>query len=291
MRLDVSFRGLDAHRQRMGAPLRQWEAKIGLEPVVDLTYIPHEREIADLSVLQVGDGDTILHDGHRVFLYIRVFNVNADTFEDACNEPDSLRKFHIVWCRTLEQMKAEGRFERYVASDRVDEPFGVALRTRTGTWACGDTELYVCQNCLNHTNWEGFKETTRKRKAEIVRGFSRRRFLETEHTRFAELPPATDRAPPAMGYAADWADRSRAYRESVSYRCEDCSVDCSDNRSLLDTHHQNGVTTDNRISNLRALCKTCHAQRHPNWYQVSTHDRQTLDALRAEQAAASVMSR
>jgi hypothetical protein len=60
---------------------------------------------------------------------------------------------------------------------------------------------------------------------------------------------------------------------------------------LLDTHHQNGVTTDNRISNLRALCKTCHALRHPNWYQVSAHDRQTLEALRAKQAVADVKRR
>jgi len=283
VKLDISFAGLDALRQHMGALLRPWKAEIGLGQLKNITYVPHERDVANLDELQVGEGDTILHNGYRVFLYIREFHVKADTFEEACEEPDKLRKFHIVWCQTLQEMKAAGRFERYIASDRVDEPFGVAMRTKAGTWICGDTELYVCRFCLSHTGWEGYRDAIRKRRTDIVRQFSRRRFLETDHTRFAEMPPQTDRSPPAMGYAADWAERSRAYRASTGFRCEDCSVDCSTSPGLLDTHHQNGVTTDNRISNLRALCKTCHAGRHPNWYHVALSDRQNLDALRAEQ--------
>ena len=289
MKLEISFARLDALRQRMGASLRPWKAEIGLDQLKSITYVPHERDIANLGELQVGDGDTILHDGHRVFLYIREFHVKADSFDEACADPDKLRKFHIVWCQTLQEMKAAGRFERYIASDRVDEPFGVAMRTRAGSWVCGDTELYVCRFCLNHTDWGGYRDATRNCRTELVRQFSRRRFLETDHTRFAELPAQNDSSSPAMGYAADWTQRSRDYRASMGFRCEDCGVDCSTHRGLLDSHHQNGVTTDNRRQNLRALCKTCHAQRHPNWYIVTPADSQTLDALRAEQRRQAIM--
>ncbi|MCQ4162647.1 hypothetical protein NON00_22320 [Roseomonas sp. GC11] len=69
----------------------------------------------------------------------------------------------------------------------------------------------------------------------------------------------------------------------MQYRCEDCRVDCNQAKHLLDVHHQNSVTMDNRRSNLRALCKTCHAARHPNWYEIDAQDRQKLQQMRAAQ--------
>lgn len=283
MKLSVSFSGLDALRRRIGAPLLTWNARIGRGFDINIAYEPREWDGINLGNLAVGPGDTITIEGRRVFLYIREFHVKADTFEDACEQPEKLRKFHVAWCQTLQEMKAEGRFERYVASERVDEPFGVAMRTRGGQWFCGDTELHVCRFCLSHLNWQGYQEATRKRRTELVEQFSRREFLETEVTRFADIPTRTDRTAPALGYAADWAERSRAYRASVGFRCESCLVDCSRRPGLLDTHHQNGVTSDNRSSNLRALCKTCHARRHPDWYRVSPEDQRALDAMRSEQ--------
>jgi hypothetical protein len=284
MKLTLSFPELDALRRRMGAPLVIWREKINGGRSFQFQHVPQEWEIGDLGELSVGPGDTITIEGRRVFLYIREFNVNAESFEEASNAPEKLRRFHVSWCNTLQKMKSAGRFERYVASDRVDEPFGVVMQLREGGWACGDTELYVCRNCLSHTGWHGYRNAPEARRAEIVKGFSRRLFLETEGTRFADLPTRTDEAAPAIGYAADWSERSRAYRQSVGWRCEDCSVDCGKHPNLLDTHHQNGVVSDNSIKNLQALCKTCHANRHPNWYKVSTDDHRLLDALRASQA-------
>jgi hypothetical protein len=182
-------------------------------------------------------------------------------------------------------MQAAGRFERYVASDRFDDPLGIAARLQAGEWASGDAELHVCRFCLSHTNWQGYQAAPSKRRTALVTGFSRRVFLATEATHFAAVPSTIDKSTPTMGYAADWADRSRTYRELRAWRCEDCRVDCSNRRALLDTHHQNGVTGDNRLSNLRALCKTCHASRHPNWYRVSSEQIATLDRLRTEQRA------
>jgi hypothetical protein len=283
MRLNLSFSGLDRLRLRMGAPLQHWEAHIGLSRLKDIIYEPHEREIENLSDLDVGLGDTIVHGGHRVFLYIREFRVNAETFEEASAAPDDLRKFHIVWCKKLNEMKAAGKFDKYVVSDRVDEPFGVALQTSSGDWACGDAELYVCRWCLQHSNWESYRGQSPKARTDIVSMFSRRRFLETSHTAFAELPTRSEKSAPALGYAKDWAERSLHYRASKQFKCEDCGVDCSKKPSLLDTHHNNGVTTDNRISNLRALCKICHSLKHRGWYKVSSSDVRAIEAMRLSQ--------
>lgn len=283
MKLDVSFGALDAIRRRMGAPLREWRANIDAPPLATIRHEPREWDIEDLSELEVGPGETITIEGRRVFLYIREFRVNADSFEEACDSPTKLRRFHVVWCQTLKEMKSHGRFERYVASDRVNEPFGVAMQLKTNEWACGDAELHVCRFCLSHTNWDSYQVASRKRRSEIVERFSRARFLETDVSRFAELPSRTDESEPDLGYAKDWADRSRAYRKSVGFRCEDCGVDCITRPSLLDTHHQNGVTSDNRVNNLRALCKLCHENRHPNWYRVSSADRRMIEELRRAQ--------
>lgn len=285
MRLTVSFDGLDAHRRRMGATLREWRVDINAPPLVGIRHEPRDWEITDLSQLAVGPGDTITIEDRRVFLYIREFGVNADSFDEAAENPDRLRRFHIAWCQKLREMQAAGRFERYVASDRVDDPFGIAVRLQAGEWASGDAELHVCRFCLSHTNWQGYQAAPSKRRTALVTGFSRRVFLATEATHFAAVPSTTDKSTPTMGYAADWADRSRTYRELRAWRCEDCGVDCSNNRALLDAHHQNGVTGDNRLSNLRALCKTCHATRHPNWYRVSSAQIATLDRLRTDQRA------
>lgn len=283
MKLSTSFSALDALRRRIGAPLVPWHAKVDRAQDIDIGYVPREWVDIDLGDLEVGPGDTITIEGRRVFLYIREFHVKADTFDEACAQPEILRKFHVAWCQTLREMKAEGRFERYVASERVDEPFGVAMRTRGANWVCGDTELHVCRFCLTHLNWQGYQGATRKRRTELVEHFSRRHFLETEVTRFAEMPTRTDKTAPAHGYTADWKERSWSCRASVGFRCQSCGVDCSQRTGLLDAHHQNGVTSDNRSSNLLALCKTCHARRHPDWYRVSPEDQRALDAMRSEQ--------
>jgi len=111
MRLDFNFAALDRLRQRMEAPLQDWQASIGLGRVKDIVYEPHEREIENLEELDVGPGDTIIREGRRVFLYIREFYVNAETFEEACSDPEKLRKFHIVWCKTLHEMMVSTTFK------------------------------------------------------------------------------------------------------------------------------------------------------------------------------------
>lgn len=285
MRLPTSFPDLDRVRVRMGTALKEWSpGRVEWSDTASIVHEPIEIEIRNLDQLGEGAAGTIVVDDRRVFLYIREPSRTVETFEEAVEKPEDLSKFHVAWCDVLKRMKREGRFERYVASERVDEPFGIALRTPDGSWTCGDAELLVCRRCLGHLNWRGFSTASKGDRSAIVGRFSRREFLATEAPRFASIPSRYDSTAPAMGYAADWAERSKAYRSSARWICEGCKVDCSGKKSLLDAHHRNGVTSDNAPQNLRALCKLCHAAEHPNWYRVALTDKSQIEALRRKQS-------
>lgn len=47
------------------------------------------------------------------------------------------------------------------------------------------------------------------------------------------------------------------------YKCERCGIDeWMGGRILIELHHMNGESTDNRLDNLQLLCPNCHSQTH-----------------------------
>jgi predicted HNH restriction endonuclease len=47
------------------------------------------------------------------------------------------------------------------------------------------------------------------------------------------------------------------------YRCERCGIDeWMGGRILIELHHMNGDSADNRLDNLQLLCPNCHSQTH-----------------------------
>lgn len=144
MKLPTAFPGLDSLRRRMGAPLLPWRASFRPRTPPD----PITVEITDLEELSAGEAGIIQYRGERVFLYIREFPTPHMRLDDAAQDPAKLRKFHIAWCSVLEDMKAKKKFDKYVVSNEVHGPFGVAMRTPQGSWLCGDIHLPVCQTCL-----------------------------------------------------------------------------------------------------------------------------------------------
>jgi len=65
-----------------------------------------------------------------------------------------------------------------------------------------------------------------------------------------------------FGYVKNWEEISLAYRIKMNFTCERCGTHVEDgfDHFYMQTHHKNGVKTDNRECNLECLCIKCHSE-------------------------------
>lgn len=65
-----------------------------------------------------------------------------------------------------------------------------------------------------------------------------------------------------FGYVKNWEEISLAYRTKHNFTCERCGTHVEDgfDHYFMQTHHKNGIKTDNRESNLECLCVKCHSE-------------------------------
>ncbi len=65
-----------------------------------------------------------------------------------------------------------------------------------------------------------------------------------------------------FGYVKNWEEISLAYRTKKNFTCERCGTHVEDgfDHFYMQTHHKNGIKTDNRESNLECLCIKCHSE-------------------------------
>ncbi len=271
MKLLANFPELERVRRTMGASLSSWES--GLKPV---EREPIETEIRDLDRVQpIGPNGPLAYNGRQIILYIKDTGLSKQTL---LNHPEKSKRFHIAECRTLRNMRRGGRFDRYVVTERTDGFFKVEStdpNTRE-VEKLEEVELYVCKNCVYtlglDDDWPEFSISS---------------FFRDHETFFHDLPPNTDTTAPPGGRPRNWVRISRTYREKEGWTCEKCLVNLSSHRKLLHCHHRNGVTSDNGLENLRALCAECHA-REPmhDRVRLTEEDRGLLHRLRVEQGVA-----
>lgn len=191
-------------------------------------------------------------------------------------------KFHVADCRTLNEMRQKKRFARYKATYNTSGQFEIyGTSYSTGEDLNVEAELFVCKNCLNYLNYQGYKSGGKK--GPIYQKFDIAEFLSQFSTLFKSMPSRHEMIDEA-GYSDDWKAVSDNYRAAVAYTCEMCHVDLSGNRNLLHTHHINGNKRQNNESNLMALCIDCHRkQPHHDYMRVTHANMQLITALRREQ--------
>ena len=266
-----TFPELNEQRKRMNAPLPDWTLNPQLGPI---EKIREQLETGGIDVpiedVVIGPGGLLTYEGEQVLLYIR----------------REERRFHIMDCNTLQDMRRKGLFQKYVVTTRKD---GLFLIYREN-WVSGKIEeeevkLKVCKNCLRMINWQGYADTwLYPKKNKIWMEFDIVDFFVEYTTIFQSLPDRKDTAPPDY-YVRDWSRISLRYREKKDWICESCGVNLQSYKKLLHCHHRNGVQSNNQEENLQALCLICHSEQpyHHHMKRLVTPDKQALiEKLRQE---------
>lgn len=279
MKLDSDFGDLERALRKMGAEPVEFDPHVTM-PVRDPFEVELERgiELPDLKDVE-STGGLLTYKGRQILLYIRD---HAGKVYQALEDGKNGNRFHVAECRTLERMRRQGRFERYVVTNKLDGWFHIAGNDwKTGLQAKGDARLWVCQNCLKELNYKGARHTGANM---VARDFDIGEFFSKYSSFFKYLPNRRAEDGDDENYTQDWRHISSEYKGGRHYICEACGVDLSSHQQLLHVHHINGVKSDNSPTNLRALCVSCHREQPAHGHMFVSHqDTQRINHLRRQQ--------
>lgn len=279
MKITFNFSALQAAVEQMGTQPIVFKAEKTLDPIKDIDIrLHHGIEIPLSEVKFIKSVPT--YEGRQVLLYIQDHGNNV---QQALIDGSTGNRFHVADCKTLNQMRNHGRFKRYVVTNRIDGEFFITGRAQgSGKSVKGHTRLLVCQNCLCTLSYQGANPNNAKK---IAQNFDIALFFASCASFLPHQPPrSAGYAAEDDDYTSDWSQVATSYKTSHGYRCEQCGVNLSEHKGLLHTHHCNGIKSDNRPENLRALCADCHRrQPYHSWVIVAHDDMQTLNRLRQQQ--------
>jgi len=239
---------------KFGAKEKQFIFGEELKPRDDIGGQLDDGKEVDISsgLVNVEDDKTLSVQGRRVLVYIR------DQYYQyfPC-------KFHVANCSKITEFMNSGRFEKFVASLRVDGYFKVNIVHSNNYVQEGNLEqLRVCKLCLQSLNYKGYNHNYGLRE-NIYNNFTLDMFFK-EYGTTVNMPRHTDATSPTNTYRDNWPQISLAYRSKMDYTCESCGNDFSAFRSLLHVHHIDSRKDNNNHNNLKALCVKCHSKEH-NW--------------------------
>ncbi|MBX3042536.1 MAG: HNH endonuclease [Candidatus Kapabacteria bacterium] len=204
--------------------------------------------------IEIIDDYTFEYKGQKVLVYIRDQKVAYSGY-----------KYHVTNCSTIQGYLGRNAIDRYVVTNRTDGKFKVNLIGLDGfiQKQNADVEMKVCKNCLEQLRYKGYSGHGNRRSKEIYNGFSLKEFFESyKSTQHIHLPTHDDITAPVQIYTKDFNGISQELRERKNWICEQCNGNFGQNKQNLHVHHKNGVVSDNSLSNLEVLCKTCHQSRH-----------------------------
>lgn len=276
MKLNVDLSSLHLAVKTMGAELIDFELSNKVIPIDPIDKQLGEGLEVNLKDIEFETG-LASYQGRQVLLYIKD---HGGRVSKALDEGAQGNRYHIADCATLGEMKAKGRFDRYVVTNKLTGTFHVSGQDwDTGQNMEGETDLKVCKNCLKHLNYQGYQN---KPKAPIFKSFELTDFFDTYSSFFKFMPSGT--ANSNVGYSDDWDDISKRIREKFNYQCQQCGLNLQQNKRLLHVHHINGVKSDNSRANLTPLCCDCHRKQPFHQHMFIKHEEtQKISQLRSSQ--------
>lgn len=215
----------------------------------------NEGEIqGDLSDVTVSPDWTLEYKWKKIVVYIRDQNWSREEWN---------YKYHFYNCPTIRSYKNNWKYDwKYVMNrNKIFTVnvinFGEVIKTNI------EMELKVCKRCLQGFNYKDYKKLDTIWKEQIYNNFTREKYFE-EFEWKVSLPKHNHMSKPLDTYSDNWNEISRKVREKAKYKCQDCWLDCSNDKNSLHVHHKDHNKWNNSIYNLEAICYNCHAKHHPH---------------------------
>ncbi|MEZ8108889.1 HNH endonuclease [Vibrio splendidus] len=200
------------------------------------------------------NGRLLAYDGHGVVVYIKE---QSDLSSAVLNPLNNATKYHLTDCDTVRDEKKDQRFGRFVALRYIDGKMPIC-DDKNNT---DEAALAVCGNCLRKLSYIPYvqaRNTEQKKQAQ--REFNLSEFLKKQHDFPDEHLPLRHAEFSSFAYSEDWKAVSEVYKLSQNYCCEECGVQLNGWKTLLHSHHIDGVKSNNHPANLMALCVECHSK-------------------------------
>lgn len=285
MKIEVDFSGLDKLRQRLDFPKQDF-------PPERLMNIDKKKLWEGITVspddIDIGkDGELLYHNEH-VIVYIKD---TRQTLDNIRNKKHNAKKFHLAWCRTLDDKNRRGTYKsRYVVTNNTTGLFKVDAfvdDTKTNIIE-SEEELFVCQNCLDILNYKGFEVGSEKNgRLQFVENFEIGEFFsdykDSPQIGFMDLPHRTDKTARKAEYSKEFKRRSELAKEKANYTCQDCNVYLGEHKRLLHCHHKDHIKTNDTFANYAVVCALCHKENHHSdnpIMGVPEKDRKLIEKLR-----------
>lgn len=223
--------------------------------VIEKRLSTHEGIVLpNISEIHVTHNKLFLYKNFHVLIYIR------DQYANRRNRMFEY-KFHICSCKTIDEMMKAKRFARYVVSTRADGMFMINIYdAETGDIIENGkiVKLNVCKNCLMELNYNGYRDHYSSR--QIYDSFYIDEFFKKYSSEFRKNPQYTDKDAPPNEYSKNFEQISYSFRDMNGWECSRCHINLQNDKDLLDTHHINGIKSDDSLANLKCLCVRCHSE-------------------------------
>lgn len=185
MKLQVDLSLLESAVIQMGAPLIDFKTStkfghVDIDKILGTTS-GQTISLEDITV-NMDASELLEYKGRQVLLFIpdqgnRIDNV----IEDATRGT----KFHICDCKTLQEMRATNRYNKYAVTNNLTGIFDIyGTSYQTNEEKNIQSKLYVCKNCLNKLNYKNYQDN----KTQVFNQFKISEFFETYSTLFEYLP-------------------------------------------------------------------------------------------------------